>query len=63
MSGALRYADDMVRKAPKPDDPAQSKRFIKMARKVEAEGSKEDFEQAFKKIAKAKPKDEQSSKS
>jgi hypothetical protein len=38
-----------------PDDPEQSKRFIDMAREVEAEGSKKDFEKAFKKIAKEKP--------
>jgi hypothetical protein len=39
----------------RPDDPEQSKRFIDMAREVEAEGSKEDFEKAFKKVAKEKP--------
>lgn len=41
---------------PPPDDPAQSKRFIDMAREVEAEGSKEEFERAFKTVAKEKPK-------
>jgi hypothetical protein len=41
--------------APPQDDPEQSKRFIDMAREVEAEGSKEDFDRAFKKIAKKKP--------
>ena len=40
---------------PPQDDPEQSKRFIDMAREVEAEGSKEDFEKAFKKVAKEKP--------
>ena len=39
-----------------PDDPEQSKRFIDMAREVEADGSKEDFERVFKKVAKEKPK-------
>ncbi|MDE2227580.1 MAG: hypothetical protein KGL11_00880 [Alphaproteobacteria bacterium] len=42
---------------PKPDDPAQSKRFIEMARQVEAEGSKADLDRALTKIAKAKPRD------
>lgn len=47
----------MARKAaPKPDDPAQSKRFIDMARDVEAEGSRADLDRALAKIAKAKPK-------
>lgn len=45
----------MARKPiPKPDNPDQSKRFIDMAREVEAEGSKENFEKAFKKVAKEK---------
>lgn len=43
---------------PPQDDPEQSKRFIDMAREVEAEGSKEDFDRVFKKIAKEKPKGE-----
>jgi hypothetical protein len=37
--------------APKPDDPEQSKRFIEIAREAEADGTKEDFERAFKKVA------------
>jgi hypothetical protein len=41
---------------PPPDDPEQSKRFIDLAREVEAEGSKEEFERAFKKVAKVRPK-------
>lgn len=42
----------MARKPNPPrDDPAQSKRFIDMAREVEAEGSKEDLGRALKKIA------------
>lgn len=35
---------------PKPDDPAQMKRFIDMAREVEAGERPEDFERAFKKV-------------
>jgi hypothetical protein len=34
-----------------PDDPEQSKRFIDMAREVEAEGTEEEFFKAFRKIA------------
>jgi len=34
----------------------QSKRFIDMAREVEADGSTEDLERALKKVAKEKPK-------
>ena len=46
----------MPRKSdPPPDGPEQSKRFIEMAREVEAEGLKEEFERAFKKVAKEKP--------
>lgn len=41
--------------APRPDDPEQSKRFIEMAREVEAEGSREDFDRTFQKIARKKP--------
>jgi hypothetical protein len=44
----------MQRKPPtKPDDPAQSKRFIETAELVEAE-DEEALERAFKKIAPAK---------
>jgi len=39
---------------PKPDDPAQSKRFTDMAREVEADGTKENFARTFNKIASAK---------
>jgi hypothetical protein len=38
---------------PKPDDPEQSKRFIAIAREVEADGDKESLERAFKKVAKS----------
>lgn len=39
-----------------PDDPEQSKRFIDMAREVEAEGTEEDFVKAFRKLASQPPK-------
>jgi hypothetical protein len=42
--------------APRPDDPAQSKRFIDMAREVEAAETEEEAERALKKVAKEKPK-------
>jgi hypothetical protein len=32
------------------DDPEQSKRFIEIAREVEANGTKEEFERAFKRV-------------
>jgi hypothetical protein len=35
---------------PPPDNPEQSKRFIEIAREVEADGTKEDFDRAFKKV-------------
>ena len=37
--------------APKPDDPAQSKRFVDAAREAEADESEEAADRAFKKIA------------
>jgi hypothetical protein len=37
---------------PQPDDPEQSKRFIDMAREVEAETRSPDFERVFRKVAK-----------
>ena len=36
---------------PQPDDPAQSKRFIDMAREVEAEQPSPNFERVFRKVA------------
>jgi hypothetical protein len=36
--------------SPKPDDPEQSKRFIEMAREIEADETKEGAERAFKKV-------------
>ena len=43
----------MPKSAPKPDDPAQSKRFIEMAAEVGADGKPEAFERAFRKVASA----------
>jgi hypothetical protein len=40
---------------PPPDNPEQSKRFIDMARRVEAEGTEDDFVKAFRKIASRPP--------
>jgi hypothetical protein len=40
--------------AAKPDDPAQSKRFIETAEEVGADTDDEALERAFKKIAPAK---------
>jgi hypothetical protein len=37
-----------------PDDPEQSKRFIDMARELGADATKEEFERAFKKVARPK---------
>jgi hypothetical protein len=47
---------------PPPDNPAQSKRFIEIAREAEADGTKEEFERAFKKVIRSKvaPKGRQS---
>jgi len=42
---------------PKPDDPAQSKRFIDAAREAEADESAEGAERAFKKVASKTTKD------
>lgn len=41
---------------PKPPqrDPEQSKRFIEMAREVDADGTMDDLGRAFKKLAKEK---------
>ena len=38
-------------KKPKPDDPAQSKRFIEAAREAEADETERGADKAFKKIA------------
>ena len=42
--------------APKPDDPAQYKRFLEAARKAEADESKEGADRAFKKVTTNSPK-------
>jgi len=42
---------------PKPDDPAQYKRFLEAARKSEADESEEGADRAFKKIASKQPKE------
>lgn len=39
---------------PKPDDPAQSKRFIDTARELETDDDPEAFERVFKKVAHAR---------
>jgi hypothetical protein len=47
----------LPRKATPPlDDPAQSKRFIDMAREVEAAETEKEADRAFKKVTKEKPK-------
>jgi hypothetical protein len=53
-----------VSRKPNPprDDPEQSKRFIEIAREAEADSSKEEFDRAFKKVAKERIKDRQGSK-
>jgi hypothetical protein len=40
--------------APKPDDPAQYKRFIEAARKAEADETEEGADRAFKKVVQRK---------
>lgn len=37
---------------PKPDDPAQSKRFLEAAREAEADETEEGAQRAFKKVVK-----------
>lgn len=44
------YSLPMERKKPKPDDPAQSKRFIDAAKEAEADETKAGADRAFKKI-------------
>ena len=39
----------------KPDDPAQSKRFVETAREIEADESGDAFRRAFEKIVPPKP--------
>jgi hypothetical protein len=40
---------------PKPDDPAQYKRFLEAARKAEADETEEGADKAFKKVVMKKP--------
>jgi hypothetical protein len=40
----------MPRKAVKPNDPAEYKRFLETAKKVEADDRPEAFDRAFKKV-------------
>lgn len=42
-------------KPPPPDDPEQSKRFIEIAREVGAEGTEEEFDKEFRKVASRPP--------
>ena len=41
--------------APPPDNPEQFKRFIEIAREVGADGTQEEFDETFRKIASRKP--------
>jgi hypothetical protein len=43
----------MAKHTLKPDDRAQSARFIKLAREMGATGKPEDFDRAFRKVATA----------
>ena len=47
---------------PRPDDPAQSKRFIDTAREIEADESEEGAERAFKKVTHPKSKNQSPNK-
>jgi hypothetical protein len=49
----------MTKPKAKPDDPAQSKRFIEAAREAEADETREGAERAFKKIVSKPSKDRQ----
>jgi hypothetical protein len=54
---SARYIGAMSKKSPpKPDDPAQYKRFLEAAREAEADETKEAADSAFQKVASAKPK-------
>jgi len=41
----------MTEKKPKPDDPAQYKRFLESAKAAEADETEEGADKAFKKVA------------
>jgi hypothetical protein len=45
----------MPKETHKPDDPAQSKRFIEAAREAEADETEKGADKAFKKVAPARP--------
>jgi hypothetical protein len=47
---------DEKRRAPKPDNPEQSKRFVETAREIEADETGEAFRRAFAKIVPTKPR-------
>jgi hypothetical protein len=44
------------KKKPQSDDPEQSARFIKLAKKVKAENDRELFDELVKKVVKPKPR-------
>lgn len=46
----------MTKRAPKPDDPEQSKRFIETAKELETDQRPEEFERVFKRVAPAIPR-------
>lgn len=51
----------MTRKPTKPDNPAEYKRFLEAAKKVEADESPEAFDRAFGRVvSKTKPSDRRS---
>jgi len=43
---------------PKPDDPAESKRFIDIAREVEADESEDALDRAFEKVVPSRKRGE-----
>lgn len=43
----------MAKPASKPDDPEQSKRFIEMAKELEADSTADGFDRVFRKVAAA----------
>lgn len=45
------------KKKPKPEDPERSAAFVEMAEQIQAEDADERFEEAMKRILKAKRKD------
>jgi hypothetical protein len=51
LNSPLCYHSAMVRKLkPPPDDPEQSKRFIKAAREIGTDESPKEFERVFKRV-------------